>query len=161
MNEPDRSYQASLVAAIRAELGGLGLTQKELAERSGIAYQQIQRYFKLQRDMSVREFGAIAAALDVDPETLVAEARRWRAGTTTKPLTHSPVDPRTLLQDLLDNPDKDTELLARLGEAAEHVGTKSSRAKRLAAEIRDTRSEELRSALERLPSAMPRVVGEP
>src|SRR6478752_5381854 len=82
-DEGNREYQRVLVAAIRAELGGRGWSRKQLAERSGITEQQMERIFNLKRDMNVAQFEQIADALGVEPDDLALEARRWRAGTTT------------------------------------------------------------------------------
>jgi transcriptional regulator with XRE-family HTH domain len=164
MTHPDeRRYQRSLVAAIRAELGGRGWSRKELAERSGITEQQMERLFNLKRDMNVAQLEQIASALGVEPDDLALEARRWR-GTSTGHLSpgirQSGADPRTLLQHLLDNPDNDDVLVARLAESRKHLGDKSLRAKRLADEIRQVRSEELSRALASLPPSENRAAGQ-
>jgi transcriptional regulator with XRE-family HTH domain len=164
MTQPDdRRYQQALVAAIRAELGGRGWSRKQLAERSGITEQQMERIFNLKRDMNVAQFEQIADALGVAPDDLAVEARRWRTGGTSTSripmdLPRLPTDPRLLLQALIDNPDMDDELAHRLDQAAAHVGGKSYRSKQLAAEIRQLRRAELERALNDLPPTTARVV---
>jgi transcriptional regulator with XRE-family HTH domain len=158
----DRTYQGALVAAIKAEIGGRGWSRKELAQRSGITEQTMERIFNLKRDMNVTQLEQIAGALGIEPDDLAIEARRWRAGTSTgripPGLPRMSVDPRSLLQHLLDNPDNDDVLLTRLADARQHIGDKSSRAKRLADEIRQLRSAELERALSDLPPAAARAV---
>lgn len=157
----DRRYQQALVAAIKAELGGRGWSRKQLAERSGISEQQMERIFNLKRDMNVTQFEQIADALSVEPDDLAIEARRWRArGTSTPVVPQTGTDPRALLQHLLDNPDKDTELLTRLAKSSEHLGDRTRQAQRLAAEIRQVRSEELTKALASLPPQTERAAGQ-
>jgi transcriptional regulator with XRE-family HTH domain len=157
----EREYQRALVAAIKSEIGGRGWSRKHLAELSGITEQQMERIFNLKRDMSVAQLDAIAGALGVEPDDLAMAARRWRdPHVTTNTIGQSGTDPRTLIRELLDNPDKDTELLDRLAEAAQHLGDKSARAKRLAQEIRNTRRDELAHALASLPPAEQRAAGE-
>lgn len=160
VNEPGREYQRFLVQAINAERAAQGLTIKELARRAGIGERTMLRINGLERDLDFQQIEQIARALNVTVSALTLAAEARRAGTTTtKPLSHSPVDPRMLLQHLLDNPDEDTELLARLSEAREHVGDRSARAKRLADEIRHTRHGELTRALDSLPPQTERAAG--
>lgn len=77
-----REYQRTLVAAINAELGGLGWTRKQLADEIGISEQSLMRYFNLKRDMNIEQFAQIAGVLGVTPEYLVDKARVWSERTT-------------------------------------------------------------------------------
>lgn len=74
----DRGYQRLLIAAIESEMGARRLSRARLAKLVGIPTVSLDRYFNLGRDMNVSQFGAIAEALGVTPEHLVARAAEFR-----------------------------------------------------------------------------------
>jgi transcriptional regulator with XRE-family HTH domain len=154
--DTDRDYQGQLVEAIDAELGVRRWSRRRLARESGINAQTLDRVFLLQRDMNIQQLDQIATALGVTPEYLVEKAREWRGGIShvsrPAPAVVVVTDPRSLIAQLLDEPDTDGELVRRLGEAAGLTGVSPARLKRLQDEIRLVRQGELQRALDALPT---------
>jgi lambda repressor-like predicted transcriptional regulator len=74
----DRTYQAALIAAINAEMGGLGLSRRQMLARAGLSENTMERVFRLQRDLNVTQIEAMANAMGVTPEYIAARAAEWR-----------------------------------------------------------------------------------
>lgn len=155
-SEPDngKRLQRQLIAALDAELGIRRWSRRHLAEVSGINRQTMDRIFTFQRDLNIEQLGKIAEALGVQPDDIMSAAittgidrAAGRISTGLPPKG----DPRALLVYLLAHPTEDPELITRLDEARQHVGDTSGRAKRLADQIRATRSAELQRRLDALP----------
>lgn len=67
--------QAAIVAAINAEMDAKGISQSELERRTSIPQATISRKLAAQRgDLTLPEFFLIAAAVQVFPEDLLAQA---------------------------------------------------------------------------------------
>ena len=147
------------VAMVRRRVNAL-----QLSRLAGISNSTLGTLLNGSSAMDVDQLARICKALDLEPGELYSAAIAMAddAGTSTRPIPpvirQTVTDPRTLLQYLLDNPDEDDELNTRLANARQHVGEKSSRSQRLAAEIRQLRRTELERALNDLPPTTARVV---
>jgi AcrR family transcriptional regulator len=151
-----RDFNEAVTAAVRAEQAARGWSIDEFVQRSGIAKRTLYRLVgkepgpdREQPEWKAGTIAAVAGAFGMPVSALMAAAEQ-RVAPVAPPMGVS--DPRTLIRFLLDHPDQDHELLTRISDAASHVGTSSVRAKRLAAEIRSNRRDELQHALESLPS---------
>lgn len=74
----DYDYQRYLAMSIKAETAARGWSLAELADRSGIDYQTLLRKLNLKRHLSMDELDQIAAALDLRPSDLAADAESRR-----------------------------------------------------------------------------------
>jgi AcrR family transcriptional regulator len=154
-------FNSAVAAAVRAEQGARGWTNDQLAERAGISRRTVYRLVETDHpsDRGIPEWKAnyialAAAAFGMSVTDLVAAAER-RQGVAPQG-----ADPRTLIQFLLDHPDRDEVLTGRLADASQHVGNRTLRSKRLGDEIRQIRSEELMRALASLPPSENRAAGQ-
>ena len=152
--EKDWTYQAELIAAINAELGARGWSRRELLTRAGLSENTMERVFRLQRDLNVRQIEQMAAALGVAPEYIARQAA-MRRGEVVPPSEHAGppagADVRTIILWLLEHPEDDAELTTRLGEAATQVDASGKQMARLFDTIREVRRAELMQALQALP----------
>ncbi len=77
-----------VIAEIRGEIARQGLTQKVLAERTGIKIQTLRRRLSGEAPLTVSELLTIAHSLDVEPAELLpankADARRVNDGRPTQ-----------------------------------------------------------------------------
>ncbi|MGW6699601.1 helix-turn-helix domain-containing protein [Nocardia sp. NPDC055049] len=70
----DSDNAGRIAAPLRAARARRGLTQEQLAKLSGFAPQTISRFETGDRDPRVGQLMRLAAALDVSPSALLAEA---------------------------------------------------------------------------------------
>lgn len=144
-------HQRAIVAALNAELGARGWTRKQLAQRTGIAEQTLMRLFLCRRPMRLDQLGAMIDALGITSEHLVSEAHRWsRALVQESERQPRPTDPRELLQWLIDNPNADDVLQARLSEATEKTGLSGNTLTELRDEVVTARRRDLERSLRAL-----------
>lgn len=106
-------YNSALAAEIRAERAAKDLTQRQLADASGINYETLKNVLKGSRDINVTQIVQLAGAFGISAQELVehamARAERMSAGSTTS----SSGDPRTMSAAELDQIDKkDVDLAA-------------------------------------------------
>ena len=69
---------------LRDELEYRELTQRELSERTGIAYSQLKDIVDCKRDISMEAAMLIGAALDINPETLLNMQLRYNVHTVRR-----------------------------------------------------------------------------
>lgn len=75
-DEPGKDpYTAAIAKQLQVELKEAGVTQKRVADETGIKYQTLGRYLRGERDMSVGTLGAITSVIGVLPETVWEKAR--------------------------------------------------------------------------------------
>ena len=89
-------YQAWIVATIKAELGARGWSVEKLAATAGFSSgQQLGRYMRCQRALSLDQLASIAQALDMTGSELTAKAetRRDTASVVERASVLSAVDP--------------------------------------------------------------------
>lgn len=69
--------EAALSTQVKVELVGLGMDQKDLAEKAGVDRVTLNRYLTGKRSMPMPTFFKVAEALGVSPQVLMqrAEAR--------------------------------------------------------------------------------------
>ncbi|MFF2054154.1 helix-turn-helix domain-containing protein [Leifsonia sp. NPDC058194] len=100
------THNLALAAEIRAERAAKGLTQKQLADISGINYETLKHVLKGDRDINVTQIAALADAFDIPARDLVdramARAERMSAGSTTSSTNEEKKDPREMDADELD-----------------------------------------------------------
>jgi lambda repressor-like predicted transcriptional regulator len=155
----DRTYQAALIAAINAEMGGLGLSRRQMLARAGLSENTMERVFRLQRDLNVTQIEAMAEAMGVTPEHIARRASEWRGRAdgddpaTASVTSHLSEDPRTLIRYLMDHPDNDGTLQTRLGELRRESGASSRTLAAVEHEMVNNRRTELARALDALPPA--------
>lgn len=70
------SESAAVAAQMRAERAATGMTIDALSSASGIPSQTLMRYLKGTRDIPMRAFIALADALEVPADELLARAQR-------------------------------------------------------------------------------------
>lgn len=75
-DEPARRVNDAVVREIKAERARRGLTQRELAEESGIPYRTFVRYMSGERLLSIDQMHRIGLALGMSGPELLMEARR-------------------------------------------------------------------------------------
>lgn len=107
------THNLALAAEIRAERAASGLTQKQLADASGINYETLKNVLKGTRDINVTQIAQLAAAFNIPASDLVERAmiraERMSEGSTTS----STEDPRAMSAEELDQIDKkDVDLAA-------------------------------------------------
>lgn len=150
MSTGDRTYQRILIDQANAEMGRQRISRRELARITGIPRTTMDRLFQLDRDMNVTQWGAIATALGFDPGVLARKATGEVVPPASEQRPSANADARTLIQWLVDHPDDDAELQARLSDSAS--GSLRGRAQRRVHDtIRDIRRKELENALAALP----------
>jgi DNA-binding Xre family transcriptional regulator len=165
----ERRIAAVLGEEIRVVMARRKLNGLQLSKLTGISNSTLATLLNGTAAMDVDQLARICQALGLEPGPFYSDAITKADGAPlptgieapdygTSGLPRLPTDPRLLLQTLIDNPDMDDELTHRLGQAAQHVGGKSHRAKQLAAEIRQLRRAELERALSDLPPTTARVV---
>jgi DNA-binding Xre family transcriptional regulator len=164
----ERRIAAVLGEEIRVVMARRKLNGLQLSKLTGISNSTLATLLNGTAAMDVDQLARICQALDLDPGEFYSGAIAKADGVipgvyddqphTTSELPRLPTDPRALLRTLIDNPDMDDELTHRLTQASAHVGGRSSRAKQLAAEIRQLRRGELERALADLPPTTARVV---
>lgn len=71
-----KAIDARVGARLRAERKLQGLSQTTVAERVGIAYQQLQKYERGQNRITAGRLIALAAALGVDPGRVLTDSAR-------------------------------------------------------------------------------------
>ncbi|MDR3360357.1 MAG: helix-turn-helix transcriptional regulator [Bifidobacteriaceae bacterium] len=74
MNDYAEHFQAALAAELRAERARGRLTVSALVERTGLSKSAVLYYLNGQRDIPVKSFVRLAAALGVAPEVLMHRA---------------------------------------------------------------------------------------
>lgn len=79
-NEQKSAANRALAAEIRAERAAEGITVRELALRSGIAYGTLNRILPGERDISFTQLTQLAAALKLTPQELSERAVRRMGG---------------------------------------------------------------------------------
>lgn len=67
-------HNRALAAEIRAERAASGLTQAELAEKSGINYQTLKLLLKGTRPINVTQIVQLSQAFGIEPAVLVERA---------------------------------------------------------------------------------------
>ena len=70
------AYIEAAAGALRAAQGRAGLTDIELADRSGIPVVTLRRYLKGQRDAPASALFKLASALGITPSDLMEDAMR-------------------------------------------------------------------------------------
>lgn len=87
---PSPELDAALGRVIREHRLGLGLDQSTLAQRVGVAYQQVAKYERGGNQVSVARLIALADALGVEPTKLLDEAlaRIGRSATVPSDALH-------------------------------------------------------------------------
>lgn len=65
---------------IKAAREAAGISQTELAKRIGTTRQQVSKYEADKQDMTLKRLVQIAAALGVEPDTLITEVQRNENG---------------------------------------------------------------------------------
>lgn len=156
----ERRIAAALGEEIRVVMARRGINVLQLSRLTEISNSTLSTLLKGSSAMDVDQLARICKALDLEPGPFYSDAIAKADGPSARAHTRLPSDPRALLQTLIDNPDMDDELRTRLADARQHVGDRSSRAQRLAAEIRQVRSEELTKALASLPPQTERAAGQ-
>lgn len=68
------NLRSGFASAVRSERSRKGWSQEDLAERAGLHRTYISDVERGLRNVSIDNIGRIAAALDVQPSTLLAEA---------------------------------------------------------------------------------------
>lgn len=76
--DTDRGYQAAIIAAINAELGGRGISRSGMLKAAGLSTDTMQRVFRMERDLKVDQIDKMARALGITPEYLMERASEWR-----------------------------------------------------------------------------------
>lgn len=150
-----RAYQRLLIDQANAEMGRRRISRRELSRITDIPRTVLDRLFQCERDMSVRQWDAIATALGFDPGELAKKARAEAGGEAMPPASDSQTPPsgddvRGLITWLLDHSDKDGVLQTRLGDLRRQTGLSSRRLKGVEAEMVNTRRRELERALAEL-----------
>lgn len=81
--DPASGMNAAVAAELRAEKAALGLTNQDLADRSGIPVVSVQRYLAPSRNIDIEILGALCDALGVSLTEIAraAEARLSRPTT--------------------------------------------------------------------------------
>lgn len=157
----ERRIAAVLGEEIRVAMARRDVNTLQLSRSTGISNSTLATLLKGTSAMDVDQLARICKALDLDPGQFYSDAIAKADGVmpaihndqphVTRGLAQLPSDPRALLRFLIDNPDMDDELTRRLEQSVRHIGDKSSRAQRLAQEIRQLRRAELERALNDLP----------
>lgn len=73
---PINNLDAAAGAYVRGQAALLGIGAAGVAERTGIPYPSVRRYFNGERSMSVGDFLAMLSALEVTDGRALAEIRR-------------------------------------------------------------------------------------
>jgi DNA-binding Xre family transcriptional regulator len=157
----ERRIAAVLGEEIRVVMARRQINSLQLSRMTDIPKSTMDTLLKGTSAMDVDQLARICKALGLEPGPFYSGAISLADGRIptdipgsnygTRGIAQLPNDPRALLRLLIDNPDIDDELTHRLEQAAGHTGENSSRAKRLAAEIRQLRRAELERALRDLP----------
>jgi DNA-binding Xre family transcriptional regulator len=142
-----RAYQRLLIDEANAEMGRQRISRRQLMQMTGIAPATMNRIFTCERDMNVAQWESIASALGFDPGELARKAH----GTSVT--AQRGEDPRTLIQFLMDHPDNDGTLQARLGELRRESGASGRTLAAVEREMVLNRRTELSRALDALPPA--------
>lgn len=155
----ERRIAGILAANIRAVMGRKNVNALTLSGMAGIANSTLGNLLNATTAMDVDQLYRICRALDVDPgpfyQAAIEEADDVHPQADPRIPTGLPlsvVDPRSLVQFLIDNPNADDELAARLGDVSQIPGVSGNKLKRLQDQVRNTRHAELVNALAALPS---------
>jgi len=93
-------HNQALAAEINGERAAQGLTQRQLAAKSGVNYHTLLNVLDGSRDINVTQIVKLAAAFDLDPSELVeramTRAERMSAGSTTSSTEKTLKDPREM-----------------------------------------------------------------
>ena len=89
MDRPGEKQAAAVAAQIRAERGARNMTIHELAERSGITEQSLQRYLAEKRPITVTVLYQICTGLGIDLDELIRRAESRLSGHTPIAGDHS------------------------------------------------------------------------
>ena len=147
---PDkRAYQRLLIDQANAEMGRQRISRRQLMRLTGIPDATMNRIFTCERDMNVTQWDAIASALGFDPGELARKAHGGERSVTPR----KGEDPRTLIRHLMDHPEDDAVLQARLGELRRDSGSSGRTLAEVESEMVHNRRNELGRALEALPPA--------
>lgn len=157
----ERRIAAVLGEEIRVVMARQKINGLQLSKLTGISNSTLATLLNGTAAMDVDQLARICKALGLEPGPFYSYAITKADGTSASTaLTHSGDDPRALIQRLLDNPDEDPVLAARLAEAPRHLGGNRVSPQPLAQQIRQGRREELARALASLPPSTERAAGQ-
>lgn len=139
-----REVSGAVAAEIRSIMGRRLIKPVQLADAAGFPRSTMSNLLNGKAAMDLDQLARICRVLGIQPGDVMAAAM----GTV-----HTiPTDPRTQLQQALDNPDTDSWLVSHLSELMSATGLSGESWQQLADEVRQTRRKQLRAALAALPS---------
>ena len=145
---PPGELTKRVAAVLRARKGELQVSDRQIADAIGVSQEQVSRFLRPSRVMTLEQTEAICRFLGLD---LSATLRGERVATVSGVTPPKSDDPRTLIMWLLANPSQDEELNNRLSEAFASGEFRGSALTQIQETIRDVRRNELVNALAALP----------
>lgn len=142
--QPPGDLTKRVAAVLRGRKAELDLKDEQIAVAIGVSQEQVSRFLKPSRVMTIEQMEKICEFLGLDVAHALNGERR---------LIDAPKgdDLRTLIAFLIAHPAQDEELNTRLSEAVSRSGLRGSNLATLQETIRDVRRQELEEALRALP----------